>query len=195
MGVGADEGVRIENAVFLEHALGEVFEVHLVDDADAGRHDLEGVEGLLAPLEELVALAVAVELEVEVFLQRVRAAGEIHLHGVVHDEVHGDERLDHFRVLAHAVDGGAHGGEIDEQRHAGEVLEDDAGDDEGDFIVAGSLGVVVGEVGDVLFGDLEAVVVAEEGFENDPDGDRELAEIRETLFGEGGEGVEISFGS
>jgi hypothetical protein len=26
-------------------------------DADAGRHDLEGVEGLLAPLEELVALA------------------------------------------------------------------------------------------------------------------------------------------
>jgi hypothetical protein len=39
-----------------------------VDDADAGRHDLEGLERLLAPLEEFVALAVAGELEFEVAL-------------------------------------------------------------------------------------------------------------------------------
>ena len=162
VGIGADEGVRIENAVFLKHALGEVFEVHLVDDADAGRDHFEGIEGLLAPFEELVALAVAVEFEVEVFLQRVGAAGVIDLHGVVDDEIDGDQRLDHFRVLAHAIDGGAHRGEIDEERHAGEVLEHDAGDDEGDFIVAGRLGVVVGEVGDVLFRDFEPVLVAEE---------------------------------
>ncbi len=103
VGVGADEGVRIEDAVFFQHALGEVFEVHLMDDADAGRDDLEGVEGLFAPLEELVAFAVAVEFEVEVAGERVAGAGEIDLHRVVHDEIDGDERLDHFRVLAHGV--------------------------------------------------------------------------------------------
>ena len=63
----------VDAVVAREHALGEVFEVHLVDDADAGRHDLEGVERLLAPLEELVALAVALEFEVEVLLQARRA--------------------------------------------------------------------------------------------------------------------------
>ena len=92
-------------------------------------------------------------------------------------------------------DGGAHGGEIDEQRHAGEVLEHDAGDDEGDFEIAGSLGVVVGEVLDVLVGDLEAVVVAEQGFEHDPDGDRQAGDVRETLFGESGKRVEFAFGA
>jgi hypothetical protein len=66
VGVGADEGVRVENAVFFKDAFGEVFEVDLVDDADAGGDDLEGVEGLFAPFEEFVALAVAVEFEVEV---------------------------------------------------------------------------------------------------------------------------------
>ena len=114
---------------------------------------------------------------------------------MVHDEIHGHERFDHFRVLAHGVDGGAHGGEIDEQRHAGEVLEHDAGDDEGDFIIAGGLGVVVGEVLDVLVGNFESVVVAEQGFEHDPDGNRQVGEVRETLFGEGGERVEFAFGA
>jgi hypothetical protein len=93
------------------------------------------------------------------------------------------------------MDGGAHRGEIDEEWDAGEILEDDAGNDEGDFIVTGGLGVVVREVGDVFFRDFEAVVVAEEGLEDDADRDGELAEIWETLFGKGGERVEISWGA
>ena len=43
-------------------------------DADAGRHDVERLERLLAPLQELVALAVALELEVEI--QSAAPAGE-----------------------------------------------------------------------------------------------------------------------
>ena len=37
-----------------------------MNDADAGRHDLEGIEGLLAPFQELVALLVAMEFEIKV---------------------------------------------------------------------------------------------------------------------------------
>ena len=54
------------------HAARQVFEVDLVHDADARRHDLEGVEGLHAPLHELVALAVALELQLHVEVERVR---------------------------------------------------------------------------------------------------------------------------
>ena len=63
MGVGADQGVWIKHAIFLKHALREVFEVHLVDDADAGWHDFKRIERLLAPFQELVALAVAVKFK------------------------------------------------------------------------------------------------------------------------------------
>jgi hypothetical protein len=64
--VGADEAVRVEASelpVLFPDDLGEVLEVDLVDDAGRGRDDAEVGEGALAPLEELIALAVALELE------------------------------------------------------------------------------------------------------------------------------------
>jgi hypothetical protein len=45
-----------------------------------GRHDLERVEGLHAPLHELVALAVARELELHVEVEHVRRAVMVDLH-------------------------------------------------------------------------------------------------------------------
>ena len=56
------------------HDLGEVLEVDLVDDAGRRRHDAEVVEGALAPLQELVALVVALELALAVDLQRHAAS-------------------------------------------------------------------------------------------------------------------------
>src|SRR5262249_30418513 len=78
--VRADERGLAINTVRAEHALGEIFEIHLMYDADAGRDDLEGIERLHAPLKELVTLAVARELQLQVALHRIRAAGKIHLH-------------------------------------------------------------------------------------------------------------------
>ncbi len=50
-----------------QHALGEIFQIHLMHDADAGRHDLERVERLHAPFQKLVALAVAREFQIQFF--------------------------------------------------------------------------------------------------------------------------------
>ena len=44
----------------------EIFEIDLVADAGAGRHDAEIAEGLLAPFQELVALLVALVFELDV---------------------------------------------------------------------------------------------------------------------------------
>jgi hypothetical protein len=71
-------------------------EIDLVHDADAGWHHAECLEGLLSPLQQLVALSVAFELEVEVHLQRRGGTEKIHLHRVVHDEIHRHKRLDHL---------------------------------------------------------------------------------------------------
>ena len=63
-------------------------------DAGGGRDDAEVVEGLLAPLEELVALAVALELHVDVVVHGIGLPKSVDLHGVVDDQVDGDQRVD-----------------------------------------------------------------------------------------------------
>ena len=143
-------------------------------DADAGRHDAECLERLLAPLEQLVALAVAGEFQVQVQLQCVGAAEEIHLHRVVHDEIDRHERLDHFRVAPEALHRRTHRGEIHEQRNAGEILQDDARDHEGNFHLRGSLRVPIRERLHVLPVHFLAIAIAQHGFEDDADRDRQF---------------------
>ena len=100
VGVGADERIRIKEIAGMEHAFGEIFEIHLVHDADARRHEAESLEGLLPPFQKFVALAVAFEFHVHVQAQGRGGAGEIHLHGVIDDEIDRHERLDDFRIAA-----------------------------------------------------------------------------------------------
>jgi hypothetical protein len=54
----------------------------------------------LAPAQELVALAVALELELDVLLERVRRAEEVDHHRVVDDEIDRHQRVDLLRVAA-----------------------------------------------------------------------------------------------
>ena len=67
--IGADERVGIKDdrrRSAREHAFGEIFEIYLVHDADARRHEAEGLEGLLAPFQKFITLAVALEFHLHV---------------------------------------------------------------------------------------------------------------------------------
>ena len=118
--------------------LPEVLQVHLMADAGAGRHDAQSLERLLGPAEQGVALAVAPVLELDVALVRLGRAEQVHLHGMVDHQVDRDRRLDRERIGAGALRGAAHRGEVDDGRHAGEVLHQHARRHEGD--VAGRAG-------------------------------------------------------
>ena len=67
-------------------------------DADAGRNELECLERLLTPFQKLVALAVALELHVEIEAQRLRRTEEIDLDRMIDHEINRNERLDNFRI-------------------------------------------------------------------------------------------------
>jgi hypothetical protein len=71
--VGADAGVGVGDAIAVHHDPGQVLDVHLVHDAGAGRDHLEPAERVLAPAQELEPLVVALELELHVPVERVRA--------------------------------------------------------------------------------------------------------------------------
>src|SRR5262249_29221846 len=153
------------------NAFSEIFEIDLVNDTDAGWNNFEGVERLHAPFEKLIALAIALKFHFEVSLHRIGRAEEINLNRMIDDEIDRNERFNYFRILAEPTGGGTHSRKVDEQRNASKILQDDAGDDEGNFFSAGGVGFPISERADVLFGDAFSIAVAQNGFKDEADGD------------------------
>ncbi len=192
MAVGADQRVGEDQPVAAMHAGGEVFEVDLVHDADSRGHDLEAVEGLHAPLHEGIALAIAPEFELHVEVERLRGAVVVDHHRVIDDQVDRHQRFDASRRASFGNGGIAHGGEVGEQRHAGEVLQDDAGDDEGDLLAARRVRLPAGEFADVRLGHRDPVDMAQQAFEDDTQRDRQAAGIGKAGGGQRRQGVVVS---
>ena len=160
------------------HHRREALDVHLVNDAHARRHRREVLERALAPLQELVPLAVTVELHLQVQRDGLVGAEVVDLHRVIDDEVHGHERVDALRVAAEAGHGGAHRREVDHHRNAREILQDDARGLERKLHGLRRRGVPAREAADVLVADLEAVAVAQHRLEQHPDRHRQRRDGR-----------------
>jgi hypothetical protein len=178
VGVGADEGVGVGQQLAADLAgedhAGQVLDVDLVDDAGPRRDDLEVVERRLAPAQELVALAVAAVLDLDVLLEGVGATEDVGDDGVVDDELGRGQRVDLGRVPAQGGDGLAHGGEVDDAGDAGEVLHDHAGGGELDLGVRLGGRVPAGERPDVVGGDVGAVLGAQQVLQEDLEAEGQL---------------------
>ncbi len=163
-----------------------------MDDARGRRHGAEVLDVLLAPAEERVALLVAVELELRVERRRVGAREVVDLHAVVDDEIDRDQRVDLLGVAAERRDGRAHGRDVDDDGHAGEVLQDHARGLERQLHGLGRLRVPGGEALDVGLGHAEVVAVAQDRLEQHPDRVGQLAQVRrDALLCERGEPVVV----
>jgi len=181
VGIRADQRVGVEQGRRGRAAgegrrrdpLGEVFQVYLVDDADAGRHHFEFLKRLHAPLEELVALAVALELQRHIPFEGVRRAVVIHLHRMIHDEVHRHQRLDEARVPAQPRQGRAHGRQVHQQRHPREVLQHNARDHERNLLAARRVGLPVGQRPHVRLGHPPPVAIPQYRLQHQPEGHRQ----------------------
>ena len=193
VGVGADEGVGIGEKLAVdlggEDDAGEVLKIDLVADAHAGRNDGEVAKSRLAPLEEGVALAVALELEERICRVGRGRAVLVDLDGVVDDEFGGREGIDALGIAAESLDGVAHGGEIDDGGNAGEVLHEDAGGHVGDLAAGLGFCVPVGEEFDVGGGDVDSVFAAQQVFEQNLEAEGEAREV-EAARGESGKAID-----
>ena len=105
-------------------------------DAGAGGHDREVLEGALAPLEELIALAVALIFQFHVLLEGLGVAEFVDDHRMVDHEIDGNQRVDALGLPAELGHRVTHGGQIDHGGHAREVLHQHARGTEGDFLLA-----------------------------------------------------------
>lgn len=94
MRVSTNNGIVIEKTIAIKDYASEVLKVDLMDNTRAWRNNLEIVEGLGAPFEELEALSVSVELDDLVLLGSIRSTEYISLNGVINNEINGTKRVD-----------------------------------------------------------------------------------------------------
>jgi hypothetical protein len=180
--VGADAGVGVGLQLTVDLAgedhPGQVLDVDLVDDAGAGRDHLEVLEGALAPAQELVALAVALVLDLHVALERLGGAEHVGDHRVVDHQLGGCERVDPGRVTAELGHGLAHRGQVDHAGDAGEVLHDHPRRGELDLLVRLRVGVPPGQRADVLLGDVGAVLGAQQVLQQHLQAERQARDVQ-----------------
>jgi hypothetical protein len=96
------------------------------------------------------------------FVARLRRAEFVDHHRVIDDEVDGDERVDLLRVAAELAHRVAHRGEIDDARHAGEILHQHARRAILDLALGRAIGQPLDHRLKVVDGDGGAVLEAEE---------------------------------
>ena len=140
-------------------------------------------EGLLAPLQEPVALLVLLVFALDVLGQRPRRAEMIDDDRMVDDEIDRHKRIDLVGIAAERGHRVAHGGEIDDRGHAGEILHQHARRAEGDLVLF--LAAIVDPRGDrldVLLLDAAPVLVAQQIFEHDFQRERKLGDALEAVL-------------
>ena len=176
-----------------ENAFRQIFEIHLVNDANTRRNELESFESLLSPLQKLITLAIALEFHFQVELQRPRGTEEIHLHRVIDHKIDRYERLDDFWIAAELFHGGTHRGEIHHERHAGEILQDDARDNERNFRIRRGFCVPIRECLDIFASDFFPIAVPHHGFEHDPNAHRQPRNFADALLLQHRQGIQKPF--
>ena len=137
--IRAHHRIRIRLSVGAENHGREVLQVHLVDDAGIGRHHAEVPECRLAPAQQHVALAIALEFERGVEIESPGGSEVVHLDGVIDHQVGGQQRIGAVGVGSHGRESVAHGGQVDHAGHAGEILQQHARRHEADFFAVGAL--------------------------------------------------------
>ena len=162
---GIGKGVQLTALFLAEYNPGQVFEVDLVDNSGVRGNDLEVGEGLLPPAQEGIAFLVAVELQLGVDIHGVEFSMSVNLYRVINHQFGRRERVDSGRITAEVAHGIAHGRQIDDSGHPGEILQQDPRRRKSNFLAWFGQRVPGSQRLDVIPGHIDAVLMAQQVFE------------------------------
>ena len=157
-----------------------------MDDARLGRYDTEVPKRPLPPLQELIALAIALVLQDAVQREGFRERVVVDLHGMVDDEIRRLQGVDVRRIASHGNHRLAHRGKIDHRRNPREVLHQDPGWPVRDFSGRNGRGIPVQDRLYVPCRNAAPILVSQEVFQQDLD---RVRQPRDDRPGQGGQAV------
>ena len=157
-------GVWVELAILFDDDITEKFDIDLVDNTRSWRNRPVIVKGLFSPLEELIALIVALELQVNVFFKSWLCSVEIYLNRVVNDQINWNFWIDEVWISAIFHNGIPHGSKVHYYRNACKILQNNTARLEGNF--AFRFGCRIGhQILNVIFSNIYSVIFTQETFQ------------------------------
>ena len=101
MGICTDKCVWESDTIHQLNNVCYIFQVNLVDNADPWWKCTELPEGVLSPLEELIAFLIALEFNLHIPIKRIRTAEVVDLNRVINYQIDWNPGIDHFWVATH----------------------------------------------------------------------------------------------
>ena len=112
---------------------------------------------------------------------------------MIDDEIDRYERLDDLRIAPELFHGASHRGEIDDQRNAREILQNNPRDHERNFLVRRRFCIPVRQRLDIFAPDFFSVAIPQHRFEHDPNADRQPRDRPDPLFFQRRQRMEATF--
>ena len=178
MAVGADQGIghghlqaplRGGRISPQKNTAGEVFEIHLMDDADGRWHHTKVLECLLTPPQKGVPLSIPRKLDVDILCKRVGCTEKVDLYGMVDHEVDRDKWIDLAGIAPQSPHGRPHSREVHHARHARKILQNHPSRLKRNLSFGGFGGVPSGEATDIEFRYFVIVAGPQQGLEHHAD--------------------------
>jgi hypothetical protein len=98
--ISSNDGIVVEEAFVIEDNTGKIFEIYLMDNTRSRRNDLEVVESLRTPFQELESFSVTIEFDDLVLFGGISSTEYVSLNGVINDEIYGAKRVDLGRITS-----------------------------------------------------------------------------------------------
>ena len=130
MRVGTHNGIEVGELAGVgrlrHNAARKTLDVDLMADTRSRRNNANVLERRLRPLQKAIAFAVALEFHIHVLLKSIGAASRIGNNRMVDHQIERDLRINARGIGAQIARSFAHHGQVNEHRHASEILQQNA---------------------------------------------------------------------
>ena len=186
MAVCADKRIRIGNGltafVLGPDSLSQIFQIDLMADAGARRHNAEILKRFLAPFQEGIALAIALIFAVHILLEGFYIAEIVDHHRVINDEINRHLGVDLGRVAAKHRGSVAHRRQIDHCGHTGEILHQHTGGPKSYLATGFVLNQPLRHCLDIICADCTAIFEAQQVFQQNLERERQAGNPGQSVF-------------
>ena len=162
--VCSNKTIWIENSIFFPDHFCEIFQVDLMNDARSRWYDSEIAECALPPLQEFIALHIALKFLLVINCQRNSTAIRIDLHRMIDHQIARNKRIDALGISTHPFHRTTHRSKINHTRNTSEILQDHSSWHERNFFVARLRWVVLRKSSHMILGIDSTIQISQHTF-------------------------------
>ena len=160
----------------------KTFQIHLMNNTRFRGHHFEVIKAVLAPTQKSVTLSISFKFKIRVVLKRQTITKIINLHRMIDHQFRRAKRIDLGRVAPHQLHGIAHCCKIDNCGNAREILQQNSGRSETDFLRRNALRIPIRKCLYICLGNTQTIFGSQKIFQKNLKRKRKLGYLGQLLL-------------